>query len=220
MKTDSQTFKNDKSQLLVRLFEGGLSASDWQTLIRLRAGLTGFTLYKRRIKDWLVLIKPLLFTLIRPNQRQDCLWIMPSSQAETKTFPISITPPVFASLTHTTSTPPTTNLPPKQKHTPVKLTDASLRDSTVMSSYPWKKENLKAQEQVLLEKQQPSSCPGSRALLQSRQQGSAGDASKESSVQGVLLAQRAWVRQIKLGLCFNKLANILPIWLWYAYVNS
>lgn len=80
MKTDSKLFKNDKSQLLARIFSRGLSPSDWQTLIRLRTGLTGFTLYKQRIKDWLVLIKSFLFTLIRPNQRWDCLQIIiPSS---------------------------------------------------------------------------------------------------------------------------------------------
>lgn len=54
-------------------------ASDWQTLIRLRTELTGFTLHKPRIKYGLVLIKPFLFTLIRPNQEQGCLQIMPSS---------------------------------------------------------------------------------------------------------------------------------------------
>lgn len=54
MKTDSKLFKNDKSQLLARIFSRGLSPSDWQTLIRLGAGLTGFTLYKQGIKDCLV----------------------------------------------------------------------------------------------------------------------------------------------------------------------
>lgn len=107
---------------------------------------------------------------------------------------------------------------PKMEATHVKLPDASSRVFALMSSFQRQKENLEAQEQVLLGKKQTDSCVGSRTFV----------AVQAAEISCSVVAWLCFLRNPYLGVSlnrnnvffFNKVANVLPIRLWYTQASS